>query len=883
MENREITILLVEDDPIVSMDQSSDLRKFNYIVQTAFTGEEAVDFVLSSKEKPDLILMDIDLGDGIDGTVAAEEILKHFDIPIVFLSSHTEPEVVQKTEKITSYGYVVKNTGSTVLNASIKMAFRLFDEKVKVRDHQNRLSAALEELQTANEDLERAYEEMEQTNEELFQSNEQLEASHREILERDRIINKTIKQLKRAQRVGQIGSWEFNFNTGKIDISEESKILYGLKEDRVYTIQDVQKIPLPEYRDMLDRALKNLVEKGIPYDVEFKIKRESDSEERFIHSIAEFDKNRNCVVGVIQNITARKEIENTLRESELKFKSYIENAPIGVFVTDKNGVYIDVNSEAEEITGYSRSELLGMNLIELIYEDDVPIAVESFQKMVEGIKNVSVELRYVNKNNDVRYWHVNAVDLPNDRYLGFAKDITDRKINEFALIESEKNLKNILENSTNMYYSHTTDHILTYLSPQVEEVLGYTPEEAMVKWTELATDCPMNDAAFNSTIRAIETGERQPTYELELLRKDGRKIIVEVREIPLVENGKTVAIMGSLVDITERKIAEQNLLDERDRFFTVLDSIDDVIYVSDPESYELLYVNNAVKKLYDSDVIGKKCYEVLQSKSSPCDFCTNHIIIEENPDAPYIWEFQNENLDKWFRCFDKSIKWMDGRIVRFELAIDISNQKKNEILLEKSLAENERLLLELQHRVKNSFVLIDSIFSLNLNSLSDTKSESRKALEDIRLKISAISEIYAIISSNSSIESLKLDEYLKKLLSSFSKAAADVSFKESIDEVTIPVKRAVPIGLILSELITNSMKYAFNETSEKVIEIKLVVVDKSLSISYSDNGVGLPEKIISGGGSLGVNLIRALSKQIKADLVFKNSGGCYCELNLELD
>ncbi|MFN2312796.1 MAG: response regulator, partial [Spirochaetia bacterium] len=78
----------------------------------------------------DLILMDINLGSGIDGTQAAELILQNHDIPVVFLSSHTEPEVVEKTEKITSYGYVVKNSSTTVLDASIKMAFKLFDAMV---------------------------------------------------------------------------------------------------------------------------------------------------------------------------------------------------------------------------------------------------------------------------------------------------------------------------------------------------------------------------------------------------------------------------------------------------------------------------------------------------------------------------------------------------------------------------------------------------------------------------------------------------------------------------------------------------------------------------------------------------------------------------------
>ena len=88
-------------------------------------GQKAIE-AMKSSDDIDLILMDIDLGEGIDGTETAEIILKEHDVPVVFLSSHTEPVVVDKTEKITSYGYIVKNGGETVLLASLNMAFKLY-------------------------------------------------------------------------------------------------------------------------------------------------------------------------------------------------------------------------------------------------------------------------------------------------------------------------------------------------------------------------------------------------------------------------------------------------------------------------------------------------------------------------------------------------------------------------------------------------------------------------------------------------------------------------------------------------------------------------------------------------------------------------------------
>src|SRR6056297_714767 len=126
-------ILLVEDEPLIALGEAKMLKKYGFGVVTVHSGEKAVEAV-DSDPPISLILMDIDLGTGMDGTEAAQRILEEHDLPIVFLSSHTEPEVVEKTEGISSYGYIVKNSGETVLIASIKMAFRLFEAKSMYKD-----------------------------------------------------------------------------------------------------------------------------------------------------------------------------------------------------------------------------------------------------------------------------------------------------------------------------------------------------------------------------------------------------------------------------------------------------------------------------------------------------------------------------------------------------------------------------------------------------------------------------------------------------------------------------------------------------------------------------------------------------------------------------
>ena len=139
------TILLVEDEFIIALAQKTSLEKYGYNVITANTGEEAIDIFIKS-DTIDLILMDINLGEGIDVTETARIILKKRIIPIIILSSHTESEVVKKTESITSYGYVLKDSGTAVLDASIKMAFKLFEANTKAQVLKEKLEATLDAL-----------------------------------------------------------------------------------------------------------------------------------------------------------------------------------------------------------------------------------------------------------------------------------------------------------------------------------------------------------------------------------------------------------------------------------------------------------------------------------------------------------------------------------------------------------------------------------------------------------------------------------------------------------------------------------------------------------------------------------------------------------------
>ncbi|MDX9719766.1 MAG: response regulator [Myxococcota bacterium] len=136
----------------------------------------------------------------------------------------------------------------------------------------------------------------------------------------------------------------------------------------------------------------------------------------------------------------------------------------------------------------------------------------------------------------------------------------------------------------------------------------------------------------------------------------------------------------------------------------VLDGIDDIIYVSDPDTFELLYVNAAFRRSWGGEVLGQKCHKVLQGRDLPCSFCTNDKIFGEQLGKTHVWEFQNRLTKQWYRCADRAIRWLDGKYVRFELASDISEQRRVQDELSESKARFERV----------ADILPDMIFGLSL-------------------------------------------------------------------------------------------------------------------------------------------------------------------------
>ncbi|MCP4576499.1 MAG: PAS domain S-box protein [Deltaproteobacteria bacterium] len=189
-----------------------------------------------------------------------------------------------------------------------------------------------------------------------------------------------------------------------------------------------------------------------------------------------------------------------------------------------------------------------------------------------------------------------------------------------ALKEREAIFRTIIEHSNEMFYIHDTEHVLTYASPTSENLLGYTSEEMMINWTNLATDNPINQKGIRFTEKSILTGKKQAPYLLELQKKNGASVLVEIDESPVKDiSGKVVAISGALRDVTEQKKTQQKLLKSEKGFRDLFDSITDLIYTQDLEG-RFISANHAMSYLfgYEKDAfIGKPASEFMKPEIRP--------------------------------------------------------------------------------------------------------------------------------------------------------------------------------------------------------------------------------------------------------------------------
>jgi len=322
--------------------------------------------------------------------------------------------------------------------------------------------------------------------------------------------------------------------------------------------------------------------------------------------------NSRLLLRSIRYAIQRKRDTETLRESETHYRTLFNSIDEGFciieIIFDENDKPIDynfleTNPSFEKQTGLTDAR--GKRMREI-----APKHEEYWFGIYGRIALTGKPERFQNQAAQLHRWYdvyAFRCGRPENRHVAVLfNDITESKKAESARLEAEQKLRDIVEHSTNLFYIHTVDNVLTYVSPQARQFFDCEPEEAQVRWTEFITDNPANLLAIEATQRAIDSGQRQPPYLVECVGRTGRKIWAEVNETPVVEMGKTVAVVGSLTNITDRKRADEEREQLLVQLDAVLNSISEGVIISDLEG-NVLTMNPSALAIHDYESVEQVC------------------------------------------------------------------------------------------------------------------------------------------------------------------------------------------------------------------------------------------------------------------------------------
>ncbi|MCD6234560.1 MAG: PAS domain S-box protein [Candidatus Marinimicrobia bacterium] len=546
MIKKNLTILIVEDEHLIALDTAMLLEDHGYKTRIADCGESALEIV-NNHADIDLILMDIDLGPGMDGPETAKIILKKHSIPIVFLTSHSEEEMVEKVRTITRYGYVIKNSGDFVLLSSIEMAFELHDAHIKLQKQ----LCALEESERKHEIFINSIDDFAYLKDESFRYILINDANARFFNRRKReILGKTDFDLLPRQHAEKYRrSDELAIRENKIIISKEEI------DGKIY---ETRNFPVPLAR------------------------------------------NKMGVGAYIRDITEQTRIENQLKESEEKFRSLAEASPFAIMIYQDN-YWVYTNPAGEQISGFSAEELYRQKFWEIVHPDYKSLVKDRGLKRQSGQETTnSYELIIKKKNGSDCWVYLNGRSITyQGKPAGLISiaDITDRKTAEEKLKLSEKTYKDIINSISEAVFIQDPEGIILFMNDTVEEMYGYSKKEILGKTHHFLAAPGKNDLkTIDQQIKNAYNGNRERLI-FRARKKDGTIFPKEISLSPGTYFGKKVVIAVAW-DITERLKQETILKESKSRYKALFNDNNSVMILLDPETGNITNANRAAVAYY---------------------------------------------------------------------------------------------------------------------------------------------------------------------------------------------------------------------------------------------------------------------------------------------
>ncbi|NQE32721.1 PAS domain S-box protein [Microcoleus asticus] len=605
--------------------------------------------------------------------------------------------------------------------------------------------------------------------------------------------------------------------------------------------------------------------------------------------------------GVQRDISDRTKVEATLRDSEERFRATVEQAAVGITHPDKTGRYLRVNQKFCEIVGYTASELLSRTWMDVTYPEDIDADLEQSKQLFAGeIDSFKMEKRLLHKDGNVVWVNI-TVSLIKEPLSGaiynvvVTEEISDRKQAEVALKESEERFRQLAENIESVFWMLNVQPLeIIYISPGYAKIWGRSCADlyACERFFTESFHPEDRDRIIATFTKKIDSEE---DIEYRIVRPDGKIRWIRARAFPIRNQaGQVYRIVGIAEDISERKQAEKTIRESEERFRQLAENIQDSFWLMSAEFTDLLYLSPAYENIWgrsheelyadplkmmewvhpeDKHLLEEAMGRVLQGESTN----TEYRIFR--PDGTMRWV-----CDRAFPIYDES-----GKIYRIAgIGEDISDRKLTEARIQAALREKEVLLKEIHHRVKNNMQVISSLLQLQAQYIED---EAMLTLfEESQTRIHSMALIHEQLYQSEHLDRIDLPPYVENLVAnlyqSFGCGNTAIQFNLNVDRICLNIETAIPCGLIINELVSNSLKYAFPPRLGGEISIKFFKdSNQQFNLTIQDNGRGFPENFdVENTETLGLQLVKMLAYQLEASIAIDSQcGTCYNLIFKELN
>ncbi|MDY3553310.1 PAS domain S-box protein [Gemmata sp. JC717] len=460
------------------------------------------------------------------------------------------------------------------------------------------------------------------------------------------------------------------------------------------------------------------------------------------------------------------------------------------------------------------------------------------------------------------------------RVVGTITDISARKEMEARLRASETRFRLLVEHATDGIFLHGPDGAVRDANPRACESLGYTRAE-LLGMTVRDFDPTAGPGTLAAVLAHLDAG-RSLAFDSAHRRKDGSTFPVEVRINPFHLDGERVAL-SVVRDITDRKRAEESLRESEAKYRALFESSGDAILLMDGDRFT--DCNARTLEMFGCDsraqIVGRPPYE-FSPPQQPGGRDSTALALEKIgaalAGAPQRFAWTHARLDGTPFTVEVSLNavTVGGRQLLQAIVRDTTERDRADRQLRASLREKETLLREVHHRVKNNLQVIASLLYFQGQKLADPAALA--AVGECRDRLRSMILLHQKLYQADHLSRVDAADYIKTLISelqtSYSVLISTVSLEVRAEPLPLPAETALPVGMLVCELVTNALKYAFPDGRAGRVRVSLrAAPDGRAELEVADDGVGLPAGFVPGTqGGFGWQLIESLTRQLGAEL-----------------